>query len=367
MGLKGMDTTKRRGAVAALIALSTTSALGAQVVTGATAGSIQVRRLDPRDSTEIRTVMVMSKARLDSLNALMREYNTTPRGTAEWDALKAKIDALLPRGQFNIRTEGMSAPVLPKGWIGINATGPHRTTVGADGYFVQYFDYPSIVSVDPDSPAQRAGIQPGDVLIGYDGIDVRGHRFDLTQMLVPEKKLAVSVKRDGEPKDYTLTILPAPVQVFDRRRDIGQIEVRLREQAGSQVAGELRADAATRSAALAAAAAGGVGRAGAVVPLRTWVFTANGAFGANMSTVSADLAKTLKIDQGVLITDVSDETPAARNGLRTGDVIVMASGQPVTTLKQLQELVMARSMSGDRSVPLVVVRDKRQQKLTINW
>jgi predicted metalloprotease with PDZ domain len=364
MGLKGMDTTNWRGAVAALIALSTTSALGAQVVTGATAGSIQVRRLDPRDTTEVRAVMVMTKARLDSLNAFMREFNTTPRGTPEWEALRTKIDALFPRGQFTIHAQAMTPPLLPKGWIGINATGPHRTSIGSDGYFVQYFDYPSIESVDPDSPAQRAGIQPGDVLIGYDGIDVRGHRFDLTQMLVPDKKLAVSVKRDGEPKDYTLTIVPAPVQVFDRRRDIGQVEVRLREQLGSQVAGEYRTDAA-RSGAVTAV--GGVGRGGTVVPFRTWIFTANGAFGANMSTVSADLAKTLKIDQGVLITDVTDETPAARNGLRTGDVIVMVSGQPVTTLKQLQELVMARSMSGDRSVPLVVMRDKRQQKITISW
>ena len=104
-----------------------------------------------------------------------------------------------------------------------------------------------------------------------------------------------------------------------------------------------------------------------MVPFKTLIFTANGAFGAIMSTVSVDLAKSLKIDPGVLVTDVTDETPAARGGLKTGDVIVIANGQPITSLKQLQEVVMMRSTSGERSVPLVVVRDKHQQKVVVSW
>lgn len=362
MGMKGMETTTWRGAVAALIAFSSSSALGAQVV-----GAVQVRPATSGDSAQVRAVMVMTKARIDSLTTLMREFNVTARGTAEWIELKAKIDSLVPSrgGTIFLRSEPRNGNAMPKGWIGINAVGPKWEMMGSNGYFVQYFDYPSIVAVDPDSPAQHAGIQPGDVLIGYDGIDVRGHRFDLTQMLVPEKKLAVSVRRDGEAKDYTLTIVPAPVTVSDRRRDIGQAELRLREQLGSTAVGEYRGEMA-RSAA-ATAAGGAAGRAGSVAPLKAWVFTANGALGAVMSTVSVDLAKTLKIDPGVLVNDVPDETPAARSGLKTGDVIVNVNGQAVASLRQLQELLMVRSTNGDRSVPIVVVRDKRQQKVLINW
>ena len=86
-----------------------------------------------------------------------------------------------------------------------------------------------------------------------------------------------------------------------------------------------------------------------------------------MSTVSPDLAKTLKIEQGVLVTDMTEETPASRSGLKIGDVIVNANGQALTTLKQLQEALMVRSANGERSVPLVVVRDKHQQKVVVNW
>jgi len=364
MGLKGMDSTKWRGAVAALIVFSTSSVLGAQVSTGA----VQVRPIGPGDSAQMRVMMMMTKARKDSLDAVMREFNVTPKGTPEWFQLKARIDSLVPlRGTIFFKRETQGGFAMPKGWIGINAIGPKYESYSPAGYVVQYLDYPSIVAVDPDSPAQRAGILPGDVLIGYDGVDVRGHRFDLTQMLVPDKKLAVSVRRDGEPRDYTVTILPAPVTVSDRRREIGQVELRVGEQVGPMGTGEYRMDA-TRAAAMAAGAAGvATGRAGSLVPLRTLFYNGNGIFGAVMSTVSPDLARTLRIDPGVLVNDVTDETPASRGGLRTGDVIVLANGQPVTTLKQLQEAVMVRSTSGDHSVSLVVVRDKHQQKLTINW
>lgn len=362
MGLKGMETPKRRGAVAALIALSTSSALGAQVAVGA----VQVRPGAPGDS--VRVMMVMTKARMDSLAALMREFNVTAKGTPEWMELKARIDSLVPsRGTIVFRGEGVSP--MPRGWIGINAIGPKFESYGSGGYFVQYYDYPSIVAVDPDSPAQRAGILPGDLLVGYDGVDVRGHRFDLTQMLVPDRKLAVSVRRDGEPKDFTVTILPTPVTVANRRREIGQTEIHLREAMPTTVEGQYRIEA-TRSAAtgggVGVGGAGALGRGGTVMPLKLF-FSANGVLGAIMSTVSADLAKTLKIDQGVLVTDVTDETPASRSGLKTGDVIINANGQPLTTLKQLQEALMVRSASGERSVPLVVVRDKHQQKLLVNW
>jgi serine protease Do len=362
MGQKGMETTKWRGAVAAVIALSTSSALGAQV-----AGAIRVRPAGSGDSAQMRVMMTMTKERMDSLAALMREFNVTAKGTAEWVQLQAKIDSLVPsRGTIFFQSEGQGRFAMPKGWIGINAVGPRSQAIGANGYFVQYFDYPSIVSVDPDSPAQRAGILPGDILIVYDGIYVRGHRFDLTQMLVPDRKLAVSVRRDGEPKDYTVTIQPVPVTVSDRRREIGQVELHLLEQSRPTGGGEYRMEA-TRAATVAAGGGVAAGRAGSIGPLRTLFFSGNGIFGAVMSTVGADLARTLKIDPGVLVNDVTDETPAARGGLRTGDVIVLANGQPVTTLKQLQEAVMVRSTSGERSVPLVVVRDKHQQKVTISW
>ena len=356
-----MNTMTRRGAVAALFALGLAPALGAQVA----AGGFQIRR-EPRDSVEIRAI-AMTRARLDSVATLMRELNRIPPNTPESEAMRVRIDALMATmpGRVVIRsTAPTTSPAFPKGWIGINAQGPKNTFISADGYFVQYFDYPLIISVDPDSPAQRAGIVPGDVLLGYDGADVKGRRIDLTQLLVPDKKLTVSVRHDGESKDFTVTVAPAPTLVADRRA-AGQAEIFVERVITSSEPRLVMAP----SRAGGARGAGGTGgastaRVGMVTPFR-YFFTANGAFGAILQTVNPELAKTLKLDTGVLVVDITDETPASRSGLKTGDVIVAAAGQAVASLKALQEVVAARMP--DRSVVLQVMRDKRPQKVTLSW
>ncbi len=358
-----METLSKRGAAAAFLALAAGASLGAQ-----TGGSTQPRQQELRDSLEIRRVF-MTRARLDSLATLMRELNTLPAGSAEYKAVLARVDALMPgfpagqvTNQVTFRTNGGGLPsAVPKGWIGINAQGPKTEVIGPNNHFLQYFDYPAIVAVDPDSPAQRAGIVPGDVLIGYDGVDVRGHRFDLVQMLVPEKKLSVSVRHDGETKDYVVTVAPAPPQVADRRLTMGRAEVHVVGAGDGPRAVFLEPS----RVATGGTGGGGAGaRAGMVTQFR-YVLTPNGAFGAVLSTVSPELAKTLKLEPGVLVNDITDETPASRGGLRPGDVIVSVAGQPVSSLKALQELIAMRM--AERSVVLQVVRDRQPQKITVNW
>src|SRR4029077_825546 len=126
----------------------------------------------PRDSVTVR--IAPTPALLDSIKLLFRALQTEPNGSATWEMLKKQIDALgfalMPsRMAFE---QGLSSreSVMPKGYIGIVA--PGRMLVSSAGQVVEYFDYPSIVSVDPDSPAQRAGIVPGDLLLAYDGLDV---------------------------------------------------------------------------------------------------------------------------------------------------------------------------------------------------
>ena len=57
---------------------------------------------------------------------------------------------------------------------------------------------------------------------------------------------------------------------------------------------------------------------------------------------------------GVVIVDVLDETPAARAGLRTGDVVVALNGRPITETRLLQRLVA--SAAPDSDIQLVVLR-----------
>jgi C-terminal processing protease CtpA/Prc len=369
MGCVLMETMMTRGAAVALLAFGFVMPVGAQSAgAGAAAGAVRVRAEragELRDSAEVRTVM-MTKARLDSAAKMMREFSNLPRGSEEQETMRKRIDALmstLPTTMF-FRENRSGPPAFPKGWIGIHPQGPNYADVGPDGYVVQYFDYPAIVSVDPESPAKRAGIVPGDVLLAYDGVDVKGHRFDLTQMLVPEKKLSVAVRHDGESKEFTLVVAEAPPRMFERQLDVGSAQIRIERNPGdpSGVMAVPRGGGGFGGAGAVSGRASG----GMIFPSRnTFFITPNGAFGAILSTVSPELAKTLKLETGVLVNDVTDETPAFTGGLKTGDVIVSVAGQSVTSLKALQEIVIMRK--ADRAVVLDVVRDKRPRKITVSW
>ena len=355
-----METRLTRGAVVALLTLGLAAPIDAQVATG---GTIQLRQREPRDSAELRAMM-MTKARLDSMMTLMGELRQLPGQSPEARAIRLKIDSLAPTmsNRVTLRASGNGSIAFPKGWIGINAQGPRRIDWGSEGYTVQYFDYPAIISVDPESPAKRAGILPGDVLLAYDGVDVKGHPFDLNQMLIPDKKLLVAVRHDGEQKEYTLTVAQAPVTTWERGLEPGG--------RGGQVyvsrvgpGDGLRSDVilSVPGSGPKAGPRGG----GFTVPMRTFFLSSNGAFGAVLSTVSPELAKTLKLEPGVLVNDVTDETPASTSGLRPGDVIVNVGGQSVATLQALQETLKMRI--ADRTIVLEVVRDKKPRKVTVNW
>jgi serine protease Do len=66
---------------------------------------------------------------------------------------------------------------------------------------------------------------------------------------------------------------------------------------------------------------------------------------------------------GVVIVDVMDESPAARAGMRGGDIVVAFEGRPVTETRLLQQLVS--SASPESEVRLVVLRQEGRKALPV--
>lgn len=94
-------------------------------------------------------------------------------------------------------------------------------------------------------------------------------------------------------------------------------------------------------------------------------FSPNGLFGANLLNMSDELARVLKLQKGVLVDKVPEDTPAFRSGLRTGDVIITANDDSVTTVAELRDAVMRHL--ADHSAELQVVRQQKVKKLTVSW
>jgi serine protease Do len=153
-----------------------------------------------------------------------------------------------------------------------------------------------VSSVSPGGAAAKAGLEPGDVIVSYNGKPVTG-RDELVRMVVatkPNTMVPVRIIRDGKERTVTVT-----VEELDLEAE-GNLS-----RAGGRERGDSGDTAQETSA----------------------------GFGLSLSNVTADAARRLKLDdtKGALIQDVEPGSPAARNGLQPGDVIVRVGRTPVAT------------------------------------
>jgi len=91
-----------------------------------------------------------------------------------------------------------------------------------------------------------------------------------------------------------------------------------------------------------------------------------GYLGVHIQDVTPGLAKQFGLNQGggVLIGDVSPDTPAAKAGMQKGDIVTALNGQPLTAANQLQ--VQISQMEPGASAKLTIWRDGKSRDLTVN-
>ena len=87
--------------------------------------------------------------------------------------------------------------------------------------------------------------------------------------------------------------------------------------------------------------------------------------GARVQKITPELAESFGLDepQGALITEVVDESPAAKAGLQTGDIIVEFDDRPVRTSDQLSWMVA--SIEPGKTTRLQLVRGGERRSLDI--
>jgi regulator of sigma E protease len=80
-----------------------------------------------------------------------------------------------------------------------------------------YLDKPALVrAVEPNSPAEKAGLQPGDLIVKADGrTDPKWRDLEDTIAVNPDQALPLTVKRDGETTQITLHVGSRP---FDQEK-----------------------------------------------------------------------------------------------------------------------------------------------------
>ena len=249
----------------------------------------------------------------------------------------------------------------PRGWLGIVVNGLAREPrVEGGELIVHYLTYPMILSVEPSSPAERAGLVPGDTLLAYDGRDVRDVDISMTRLLKPNARVLVRVGREGRVRDVPVTIADAPSRIVLRREDMdGAVSVMRSSEMIAVAPGFPRAPLPAMRRAMVGAAAPAAPQAAAAA--------VGGVAGAQMGNLTPDWARLMGVARGVLVLRAPAGSPAAESGLRDADVIVRAAGRDVHTLAELRDLIAAVAGNGERSMTIELVRERKARGGILRW
>ncbi len=250
----------------------------------------------------------------------------------------------------------------------------------------QLRDYPKIDMVYPESPASKAGMHRGDVVLSLGGQDTR-KPVQLDKILKPGTKLSVRVQRDGATKEFVLTIEKRPSDynsncanidsVIGPEFDAPVIYMRSTPARGGSgpFAGALPRMRAPNApdAPLGVLAPAVPGVPGLPMPAMApmaggFAFAFSGGssmiFGAALQTLDDDWRSALGVDNGILVTKVLDGSPAKDSGLHSGDVIVSVDGETISSLRALTRIV---GNSESKSVKLGIIRGSKPQAVVLRW
>ena len=204
-----------------------------------------------------------------------------------------------------------------RGWLGVhvqNVTEEVATSLG-----LQEPMGALVAKVSPDSPADAAGIEPSDVILKFDGQPIENMR-SLPRAVAATpigKSVSVELLRKGKSMDFTITVgrLPEGEDVEDA------IETETEEQPP--------APETERKDLL----------------------------GLSISPLTDELRDRYNIGkaiEGVVITGVEPNSPAAQKNVKPGDVIVEVTQERVKQPQDVKSRLLAVKKSGRRSVLLLL-------------
>ena len=185
-----------------------------------------------------------------------------------------------------------------------------------------------VTRVDPDSPAEKAGLKTGDAVLQYNGQRVEGiEQFSrLVRETPPGRDVKLDIIRNGAPQTVT-------VKVGMRRapRVAGGFLVRPPD---IHLPDLPRSFLSWRSAML----------------------------GVEAESLDGQLAEYFGVKDGVLVRSVLKGSAAEKAGIKAGDVITRIDDSKVSTPADLSNRL--RSLR-NQSVPVVLMRDHKEMTITV--
>jgi len=216
-----------------------------------------------------------------------------------------------------------------RGRIGINVQAVPRE--GYEDFGLKSRTGAIVASVLANSAAQKAGLEPGDVVVEFNGRAVP-NRDELVKMVVatkPGTTVPVKILRNKQERTLSVTVEQLDLDAEQQNLQTRKNNSSPNENAETQGSG----------------------------------------FGLTLSNLSSQVARRLQLPagrSGALISDVDPDGPAAQSGLRTGDVILSINRKPVSNAtdaaRELQAIPSGRIAQillwrGDAEIFVTVKKD----------
>jgi membrane-associated protease RseP (regulator of RpoE activity) len=222
----------------------------------------------------------------------------------------------------------------------------------------------AVVKVSENSPAAQAGLRDGDVIVRFDGEEVKSvsKLQRLIQEVAPDQKARITVLRSGGEQELTVTMGKRPEPQF---RSFGTLP----EGVWNLPPGQMpRLEQLPRMENMPRFEQLPRGEFKFEMPdgNNAFVFpgTAGRRLGVGVSSLSKQLGDYFGIAEGkgLLIENVAENSPAAKAGLKAGDVIVEIEGEAVSNQA---DLIRGLNKKAEGEIALTFVRDRQRQTVRL--
>ena len=365
----------RTGTVAALVAAFATT-----LAASASAQNVRmVQRETVRNDSIAERILVADPANVRRMVEQWREregqlLKELRSGMASDPATRRRLDeelSTLTRDGFSMISAiesrcRLEAGPRPSGYLGVILDQQVAVSGGA-----MLAAENRLTSVEPGSPAEAAGLKPGDRLLAIGGRDARGQLPDLGELLIPGRSVTVRVERDGRPRDFEVTIARRPEGFGESCVEFQQLLQPMRTAAPGRLFLESAPGAGSSRIVVGRAS---IAPRPTVEPEEFHFYSfrpgsnseiSAGYFaGAEFRALDDGWREVLGVTQGVIVNAVASGSLAASSGLRSGDVITAVDRSPVTSPVTLVQLL---GMNEQREASLSIVRGKEKRTLVFRW
>jgi serine protease Do len=218
-----------------------------------------------------------------------------------------------------------------RGWLGVRIQSVTPEIADA-------FDLPSsggalVASVTPDGPAEGAGLEAGDVIIRFNGVDISEMR-ELPRAVADTdvgRAAEVVVIRNGE--EMTFEVVLGELEEFEQQ--------------------------------LATATNGGTQNGGTEDKQKP---VSNNVLGMILRVATPEIAQQLGLNpdvEGLIVTDIEPGSPAMRAGILPGDLLLEIGKEDVASLEDAVAQVEAAHERDSRSIIVRVERNGDAQFLAV--